>query len=350
MYRNARVSNRGMVTGEPHEPVRHTGGEVHERARCIAGGLAAAGIGHGDAVGVLAGFPVEIAPTAQGLWMRGASLTMLHQPTPRTDLVISGDDIMTVIGMIEAKAVIVSEPFTAAIPVLEEKGINVLQIADLLAGDPIDPIDVGEDDLALMQLTSGSTGSPKAVQITHRNIYSNAEAMFIGAQYDVEKDVMVSWLPCFHDMGMVGFLTIPMYFGAELVKVTPMDFLRDTLLWARLIDKYKGTMTAAPNFAYALLAKRLRRQAQPGDFDLSSLRWALSGAEQVEPADVEDLIEAGRPFGLRPEAILPAYGMAESTVAVSFSKCGGGLQVDEVDVDLLATLQLAVPSHTGHTV
>ena len=124
MYRNARTVTTGMVTGEPHEPVRHTWGEVHERARCIAGGLAAAGIGHGDAVGVLAGFPVEIAPTAQGLWMRGASLTMLHQPTPRTDLVIWAEDTMTVIGMIEAKAVIVSEPFTAAIPVLEEKGIN----------------------------------------------------------------------------------------------------------------------------------------------------------------------------------------------------------------------------------
>ena len=150
-----------------------------------------------------------------------------------------------------------------------------------------------------MQLTSGSTGSPKAVQITHRNIYSNAEAMFIGAQYDVDNDVMVSWLPCFHDMGMVGFLTIPMYFGAELVKVTPMDFLRDTLLWAKLIDKYKGTMTAAPNFAYALFAKRLRKQAKPGQFDLSTLRFALSGAEPVEPADVEDLIDAGKPFGLQ---------------------------------------------------
>ncbi|MBZ1530397.1 AMP-binding protein, partial [Leuconostoc mesenteroides] len=93
-------------------------------------------------------------------------------------------------------------------------------------------------------------------------------------------DVMVSWLPCFHDMGMVGFLTIPMFFGAELVKVTPMDFLRDTLLWAKLIDKYQGTMTAAPNFAYALLAKRLRRQAKPGDFDLSTLRFALSGEKK----------------------------------------------------------------------
>ena len=149
-------------------------------------------------------------------------------------------------------------------PVLRGKGLKVLTVAELLAAEPIDPVEADEDDLALMQLTSGSTGSPKAVQITHRNIYSNAEAMFIGAEYDVDNDVMVSWLPCFHDMGMIGFLTVPMYFGAELVKVTPMDFLRDTLLWAKLIDKYKGTMTAAPNFAYALFAKRLRKQAKPG--------------------------------------------------------------------------------------
>jgi fatty-acyl-CoA synthase len=150
-------------------------------------------------------------------------------------------------------------------------------------------------------------------------------------------------------MGMVGFLTIPMYFGAELVKVTPMDFLRDTLLWARLIDKYNGTMTAAPNFAYALLAKRLRRQAQPGEYDLSTLRFALSGAEPVEPADVEDLLDAGRPFGLKPSAILPAYGMAETTLAVSFSECNAGLVVDEVDRDLLAALRRAVPATKGNT-
>jgi fatty-acyl-CoA synthase len=349
MYYNARTSPKGMVTGEPHEPVRHSWLEVHERARRVAGGLKAAGVGHGDAVGVLVGAPVEIAPTAQGLWMRGASLTMLHQPTPRTDLVMWAEDTMNVVDMIEAKAVIISEPFTAAAPVLQEKGVKVLTVAELLEAEPTDPVDTDEDDLALMQLTSGSTGSPKAVHITHRNLYSNAEAMFVGAEYDVEKDVMVSWLPCFHDMGMIGFLTVPMYFGAELVKVTPMDFLRDTLLWAKLIDKYKGTMTAAPNFAYALFAKRLRRQAKPGDFDLSTLRFALSGAEPVEPADVEDLIDAGKPFGLRPEAILPAYGMAEATLAVSFSECGAGLVVDEVDADLLAALRQAVPATKGNT-
>jgi fatty-acyl-CoA synthase len=349
MFGNARASTKGMVTGEPHEPVRHTWGEVHEKARRVAGGLAAAGIGHGAAVGVLAGAPVEIAPTAQGLWMRGASLTMLHQPTPRTDLLLWAEDTATVINMIEAKAVIISDPFMAAAPVLEGLGVQVLTVEQLLAAEPIDPVETGEDDVALMQLTSGSTGSPKAVQITHRNFVSNAEAMFIGAKYDVDTDVMVSWLPLFHDMGMIGFLTVPMYFGAELVKVTPMDFLRDTLLWAKLIDKYKGTMTAAPNFAYSLFAKRLRKQAKPGQFDLSTLRFALSGAEPVEPADVEDLCEAGRPFGLRPEAILPAYGMAETTLAVSFSEVGAGLVVDEVDADLLAALRRAVPSTKGNT-
>jgi fatty-acyl-CoA synthase len=349
MYDNAQSSLKGMTTGEPDAPIRHTWGQVHERARRVAGGLAASGVGHGDAVAVLAGAPVEIAPTAQGIWMRGASLTMLHQPTPRTDLQRWAEETTAVINMIDAAAVVVSDPFMPAAPLLSDLGMRVLTIEDLLDGRPIEPVETDDDDVALLQLTSGSTGSPKAVQISHRNFVANAEAMFVGANVDRESDVIISWLPCFHDMGMTGYLTVPMYFGVELVKVTPMDFLRDTLLWAKLIDKYKGTMTAAPNFAYTLFAKRLRRQATPGQFDLSTLRWALSGAEQVEPADVEDLCEAGAPFGLRPEAIVPAYGMAETTVAVSFTECGAGLVVDEVDADLLAVLRLAVPATRGKT-
>jgi fatty-acyl-CoA synthase len=349
MYSTALSSSKGLVTGEPKRPVRHTWGEVHERARRIAGGLAAAGVGRADAVPVLAGAPAEIAPTGQGVWMRGASLTMLHQPTPRTDLQRWAQETTAVIKMIGAKAVVISDPFMAAAPLLSQLGMRVLSIEQLLDSSPIDPVETDDGDVALLQLTSGSTGSPKAVQITHRNVVSNAEAMFIGANVNLDTDVIVSWLPLFHDMGMTGFLTVPMFFGAELVKVTPMDFLRDTLLWAKLIDKYKGTMTAAPNFAYKLFARRLRKLAQPGQFDLSTLRWALSGAEQVEPADVEDLCEAGKPFGLRPEAILPAYGMAETTVAVSFSECGAGLVVDEVDADLLALLHRAVPATRGKT-
>ncbi len=349
MYSNARSSVNGMVTGEPDLPVRHSWIEVHERARQVAGGLAAAGVGHGDAIAVLAGAPVEIAPTAQGIWMRGASLTMLHQPTPRTDLQRWAEETTAVIDMIDARAVIVSDPFMPAAPLLSGLGMLVLTIADLLKHAPVEPVPTDDDDIALMQLTSGSTGSPKAVQITHANVVANAEAMIAGCNFDIDNDVIVSWLPCFHDMGMTGYLTVPMFYGAELVKVTPMDFLRDTLLWAKLIDKYRGTMTAAPNFAYNLLAKRLRRVASPGEFDLSSLRWALSGAEQVDPLDVEDLCEAGAPFGLNPDAIIPAYGMAETTVAVSFAECGGGMVVDEVDADLLAVLHRAVPANKGHT-
>ncbi len=349
MYSNAQSSQKGMVTGEPGEPVRHTWAQVHERARRIAGGLATAGIGPGDAVAVLAGAPVEIAPTAQGIWMRAASVTMVHQPTPRTDLVRWAEETTAVIDMISASAVVISDPFMAAAPVLTELGMTVLTIESLLSSASVEPLDTFDHDVALMQLTSGSTGSPKAVQITHANIVANAEAMVIGCNFDIDTDVIVSWLPCFHDMGMTGYLTVPMYIGAELVKVTPMDFLRDTLLWAKLIDKYRGTMTAAPNFAYTLFAKRLRRQAKPGEFDLSSLRWALSGAEQVDPLDVEDLCDAGAPFGLKPEAIIPAYGMAETTVAVSFSECGKGMVVDEVDADLLSVLHRAVPATRGHT-
>src|SRR5262245_26876955 len=111
MYANAFTSSRGMVTGEPHAPVRHTWLEVHQRARRVAGGLAAAGVGPGDAVAVLAGAPVEIGPTAQGIWMRGGSVTMLHQPTPRTDLALWASETRSVIDTIGARAVVVSEPF-----------------------------------------------------------------------------------------------------------------------------------------------------------------------------------------------------------------------------------------------
>ena len=132
MFAKSQRSVNGMITGEPNAPVRHTWAEVHQRARQVAGGLAAAGVGHGDAVAVLAGAPVEIAPTAQGIWMRGASLTMLHQPTPRTDLQRWAEETTGVINMIEAKAVVVSDPFMAAAPVLSELGMRVLTVEQLL--------------------------------------------------------------------------------------------------------------------------------------------------------------------------------------------------------------------------
>lgn len=349
MFRNARFSVNAMVTGEPTAPVCRPWIEVHETARRIAGGLAAAGVGHGDAVAVLAGEPAEIAPTAQACWMRGASLTMLHQPTPRTDLTRWINETADVLGVIAAKTVVVGEPFTTAGLILNARGLRAEHVASLSAHSPTHPVPTIDDDIALMQLTSGSTGSPKVVHITHANVLANAEAMIVGCRFDVATDVIVSWLPCFHDMGMTGYLTVPMLFGAQLVKFTPAEFMRDILLWPRLIDKYRGTMTAAPNFAYALLARRLRVHSRPGDFNLGSLRWVLSGAEQVNPMDVQNFCDAARPFGFTQTAMVPAYGMAETTVAVSFSECSRGMKVDEVDATLLSTTRIAMPSADGPT-
>ncbi|WP_280493894.1 fatty acyl-AMP ligase [Nocardia asiatica] len=349
MYATARTSERGLVTGEPGAPLRRTWPEIHRIARRMAGGLAEAGIGHGDAVGVLAGMPADIAPACQAVWMRGASITMLHQPTPRTDLVVWARDTETVLTMIEARAVVLGAPFEAAEPLLRERGITVVRIDQLPDGPDTDPVPTAEGDIALQQLTSGSTGSPKAVRITHENFFVNAHAMFDRVKFQLEDDVMVSWLPLFHDMGMVGFLSVPMQFGAEVVCVTPLDFLTRPLLWAELISKYRGTVTAAPNFAYSLLARRLR-QADDGAFDLSSVRYMWNGAEPVDPDTMDALAAAGERFGLNPMALTPVYGMAETTLAVSIPDPGHGQVLDVIDADLLEALGKAVPvpEELGH--
>ncbi|WP_431964847.1 fatty acyl-AMP ligase [Nocardia sp. bgisy134] len=350
MYATARSTSRGLVTGEPDAPLRQSWGEIHRTARRMAGGLAAAGIDHGHAVGVLAGMPVDIAPACQAIWMRGASITMLHQPTPRTDLAVWARDTETVLGMIEAHAVVLGAPFEAAEPLLRERGITVVRIDQLAEGPDTDPVPTTESDVALLQLTSGSTGSPKAVQITHGNFYVNAYAMFDRVKFQLDHDVMISWLPLFHDMGMVGFLSVPMQFGATVVCVTPLDFLTRPVLWAQLIDKYRGTVTAAPNFAYSLLARRLK-QAEDGTLDLSSVRYMWNGAEPVDPDTMEALAEAGKRFGLNPMALTPVYGMAETTLAVSVPDAGHGQVLDIIDADLLEALGKAVPvpdQHIGH--
>ncbi|WP_280472853.1 fatty acyl-AMP ligase [Nocardia asiatica] len=349
MYATARTSERGLVTGEPGAPLRRTWREIHRIARRMAGGLAEAGIGHGDAVGVLAGMPADIAPACQAVWMRGASITMLHQPTPRTDLVVWARDTETVLTMIEARAVVLGAPFEAAEPLLRERGITVVRIDQLPDGPDTDPVPTAEGDIALQQLTSGSTGSPKAVRITHENFFVNAHAMFDRVKFQLEDDVMVSWLPLFHDMGMVGFLSVPMQFGAEVVCVTPLNFLTRPLLWAELISKYRGTVTAAPNFAYSLLARRLR-QADDGAFDLSSVRYMWNGAEPVDPDTMDALAAAGKRFGLNPMALTPVYGMAETTLAVSIPDPGHGQVLDVIDADLLEALGKAVPvpEELGH--
>ena len=330
VFISAPASGKGLVTGEPNHPIRRTWQEIHEIARRMAGSFASAGVNPGDTVGVLVGEPASIAPVIQAVWMRGASVTMLHQPGSRADLGAWAEDTFAVLDMIGAKLVVDGDVFARTMPLFEAQGTPVMSVEALAEGVALDPVDCGEDDIAFLQLTSGSTGLPKAVAISHRNLHGNAAAMVSASRLDPQTDVLVSWLPLFHDMGMIGFLVLPMQVGAEAVCVTPADFLRSPRLWPSLISRYGGTMTAGPNFAYALLARHLR--AAPDDaFDLSSLRFVLSGAEPIDHATVAAVIESGARFGLDGRAFVAAYGMAEATLAISFSETGEGMRFDTVD-------------------
>jgi len=334
---------KGMTTGEPNAPRRRTWAEVHEHAVRMAGGLVEGGAEPGAAIAVLAADPAEIAPAVQAVWMAGGSTTMLHQPTARTDLAEWAADTIKVLSMIGSKLVLLGSPFDALSGVLDQHGIGYLKL-DELAGEPLAaPVEVAEDATALLQLTSGSTADPKAVRITHGNLMSNANAMRTAAALDTSTDTMISWLPLFHDMGMVGFLTIPMLFGIELVKVTPVDFLARPTLWPDLISRYHGTITAAPNFAYSIAARRMSTVDDDDAFDLSSMRLALNGAEPIDPVAVRAFTDAGARFGLRPESIMCAYGMAEATLAVAFAPVFTGLAVDVIDPDQLEAEHRAVP-------
>ncbi|MEQ3551711.1 fatty acyl-AMP ligase [Pseudonocardia nematodicida] len=346
---------RGMTTGEPREPVRRSWAEVHHAARSVADALrrpGAAGepaLPFGGAVGVLAGEPATIAPAAQAVWLCGGSVTMLHQPTARTDLAEWAADTVTTLKMIDATTVLLGPPFDALAPVLTEQGVPFRTLESLdgdAAAFTASAGVAGEDDTALLQLTSGSTAAPKAVRITHGNLHANIGAMVTASELDVGTDRMVSWLPLFHDMGMVGFLTVPMTVGLELVTVTPADFLSRPRLWAELISRHGGTVTAAPNFAYAVLARQLAR-VDDGELDLSSLRIALNGAEPVDPAAVAAFTDAGARFGLRPESVLCAYGMAETALGVSFAPVHTGLIVDRVDAVALEADRRATPAGDG---
>ena len=344
MFTAALTLGKGLVTGEPHAPVRHTWAEVHRTASRMAGSLARAGVRPGDPVAILAGEPVDIAPLVQAVWMRGGSATMLHQPTPRADLVVWLQDTLTVLAMIGADTVLVGEPFGPAAAVLMENGISVHPVEALSDGSPVEPFNSAEEDIALLQLTSGSTGIPKAVAISHRNLHQTIHAMAEAAEVvDPATEVMVNWLPLFHDMGLIGFLVAPMAVGVESVCITPTEFLKSPLLWPALITKYGGTMTAAPNFAYTVLARRLNHAADDA-YDLSSLRFVLNGAEPVDYTTITTFLESARRFGLKETALIAAYGMAEATLAVSFTNPGDTISVDTVDTLAVETAARAWPS------
>lgn len=170
-------------------------------------------------------------------------------------------------------------------------------------------------DIAFLQYTSGSTGSPKGVMVSHENILANVH--LIHATFGIKSsDVAVSWLPPHHDMGLIGSILFPVYVGCHCVHFPPAAFLMRPYLWIKALSDYRARITAAPNFAYELCVNKISEH-QKQSIDLSALEFALNGAEPIRPETLRRFTQAFSACGFRPEAVTPVYGLAESTLQVS---------------------------------
>ncbi len=195
-----------------------------------------------------------------------------------------------------------------------------------LNDDPVRPPPLGAEDLALIQYTSGSTGDPKGVMLSHANLLANirawGRAIGLGST-----DVAVSWLPLYHDMGLIGAWLGSLYHASPLVLMSPLDFLSHPERWLWAVHRHRGTVTAAPNFAFDLCVKRLADQTFEG-MDLSSWRLAANGAEPVNADTLARFASCFAPYGLRPEILAPVYGLAECSVGLAVPPPGRGVRID----------------------
>lgn len=198
------------------------------------------------------------------------------------------------------------------------------------------------NDLALLQYTSGSTGDPKGVMLTHANLLANIRAIGEAVQL-TSNDVGVSWLPLYHDMGLIGAWLTLLHFSIPLHVMSPLAFLTRPERWLRAIHQHRGTITAAPNFAYELCVRKIADKDIEG-LDLSSLRAALNGAEPVNPETLERFEQRFSKYGFRREAQLPVYGLAEASLAVTFPPLNRGPRVDIVERETFTGQGRAVPA------
>jgi 1-acyl-sn-glycerol-3-phosphate acyltransferase len=203
------------------------------------------------------------------------------------------------------------------------------------------------DDIALLQYTSGSTGDPKGVVLTHANLLANMRAIGEAVQLSPD-DVGISWLPLYHDMGLIGAWLTLLHFGIPVVVMSPLSFLTRPERWLQAFHKHRGTIAAAPNFAYELCVRKIADEDIQG-VDLSSWRAALNGAEPVNPETLERFAERFAAYGFRREAQLPVYGLAEASLGVTIPPLNRAPLVDRVEREVFASQGRAIPASPDDT-
>ena len=318
---------------------------LRDEALAIGGGLAARGIAPGARVALV--FP-EVADFIRGFFgiaAAGLVPVPLFPPAQAGDLATFTKQSQHILDASHAAAVITSGDVA---PLLDVRGLAappaVIAIDVLHEGPALQTgVPVAMDAPALLQFTSGSTAAPKGVVLSHTAIEANSLAIHYGLDLRPD-DVGVSWLPLYHDMGLIGMLVAGVYGCVNLVMMSPVQFLKRPSVWLDAISRYRGTISFAPNFAYELCLRRVKT-SQVEALDLSSWRVAGCGAEPVRAETLRAFAEHFAPSGFKPSAFLPSYGLAEHSLAVTFAK--GGLKVDVVDAGILNRESRAIPVVNG---
>jgi 1-acyl-sn-glycerol-3-phosphate acyltransferase len=326
-----------------------TYGELAERSRAVARGLRQAGVQPGDRVAIMLPTGADFFAAFFGVLYAGAVPTPIYPPARPSQL---EEHLKRQAGILRnaGAVLLVAPPETPAVARLLKLQVDglkdVLSVAALRESAGALPSRIRPEDLALIQYTSGSTGDPKGVALTHRNLLANIRAIG-GAMEAGPEDVFVSWLPLYHDMGLIGAWLGCLYFAAPLVVMSPLTFLVRPEQWLWAIHRHRATLSAAPNFAFELCLRKVEDKAIAG-LDLRSLRMVANGSEAVSPSTLHRFAARFAPYGFRPEAMAPVYGLAENAVGLAFPPIGRAPVIDRIDRAALAREGVARPAAAGH--
>ena len=261
--------------------------------------------------------------TISMLWaciLGGIIPTILQPPVSFSDINPAAEKILKVYKILGNPKVIISDDIfkTWKQDKISKDDIKNFTSLSKKNNKKINPHKAKESDIAYIQYSSGSTGDPKGILLTHENILANIQAISIGSKLTTE-DRYANWMPLYHDMGLIGFHITPLYKSANQFHIQATDFIKRPFLWLDLLTEEKISSTGCPNFGQALILRHLKRK-KSNDWDFTNLRVIFNGAEPISHSIMNDFIESLKPFNLKPEAMFPVYGMAESTLAISFSE------------------------------
>lgn len=271
-----------------------------------------------------------------GCGIAGLVPVMQSLPLGAANVPVWSRKLADAIDTVGARAVLVDSMVALAArePVTSREGCHLLTPHKLAEARSFDPLRPDPHDLAYIQFTSGTTSRQKAVQITHGGLLTNLRDITDGLELKTT-DITVFWLPLFHDMGLVSSVHLPLLHGIPSVLLPPMAFIFTPRAWLWAVHYFRGTQSAAPNFAYHICANRLT-DADIAGLDLSSWRRTQNGSEFIHADTVESFQARFGPHGFKPSTMSPVYGMAECVLAATFPDVGAEPVIDEIDIDRLA--------------